>query len=115
MTPDSLVQVTGTVDRAETGTRLKGTRIESLTELQARTVTKVNLRVGETAETGSRLVQLQTVLRRHPGPAGIYLTLCLTPNLEADTSPLPSVTVLPSDQFVADVEAVLGKGAVALL
>jgi len=115
LTPDSLVQVTGTVDRAETGTRLKGTRIESLTELQARTVTKVNLRVGETAETGSRLVQLQTVLRRHPGPAGIYLTLCLTPNLEADTSPLPSVTVLPSDQFVADVEAVLGKGAVALL
>jgi DNA polymerase-3 subunit alpha len=115
LTPDSLVQVTGTVDRGETGTRLKGTRIESLTELQARTVTKVNLRVSETAEAGHCLTQLQTVLRRHPGPAGIYLTLCLTPNLEADTSPLPSVTVLPSDQFVADVEAVLGKGAVALL
>ncbi len=115
LAPDSVVQVTGTVDRAENGTRLKGTRLESLTELQSRTVTRVNLRVNERTEAGGRLGQLQTVLRRHPGPAGIYLTFCLAPNLEADTTPLPSFTVLPSDQFVADVEEVLGKGAVALL
>jgi DNA polymerase-3 subunit alpha len=110
-----VVQVTGTVDRAENGTRLKGTRIESLIDLQSRAVTKVNLRISEVDEVNSRLSQLQAVLRRHPGPAGIYLTFCLAPNLEADTTPLPSFTVLPSDQFVVDVEEVLGKGAVALL
>ncbi|OLB55553.1 MAG: hypothetical protein AUI03_06740 [Nitrospirae bacterium 13_2_20CM_2_62_8] len=42
--PESVIRVTGMVERAEKGTRLKGTRIESLTELQARAVARVNIR-----------------------------------------------------------------------
>ncbi|TAJ31092.1 MAG: DNA polymerase III subunit alpha, partial [Nitrospirae bacterium] len=115
LTPDSVIQLTGTVDRAEKGTRLKGTRVEPLAELQAHSVSKVNLRVGDTPETHARMGRLHEVLRRHPGPTGIYFTFCLTAGLEADTAPLPALTVLPSELFVAEVEEVLGKGAVALL
>jgi DNA polymerase-3 subunit alpha len=115
LAPESVVQVTGTVDRAEKGTRLKGLRLESLTDLLARSVSKVNVRIGEATEAASRLDQLQQILRRHPGPAPIYLTLCLAPDLEADTTPLPDLKVLPSDGFVAEVEEALGKGTVALL
>jgi len=35
--------------------------------------------------------------------------------LEADTVPLPNHLISPSEYFVADVEEVLGKGALSLL
>ena len=113
--PESVIRVTGTVDRAEKGTRLKSTRIESLTDLQARAVARVNIRLGDSPEASTRLVELQQVLRRYPGQTSIYFTFCLPSNIEADTTPLPDLTVLPSETFVAEVEEVLGKGAVALL
>ncbi|MBI4401450.1 MAG: DNA polymerase III subunit alpha [Nitrospirae bacterium] len=113
--PEHVIRVTGTVDRAEKGTRLKGTRIESLTELQARAVTRVTIRLRENGDASARLHRLQEVLRRHPGPTAIYLTFSLSSHLEADTAALPDLTVLPSELFIAEVEEVLGKGAVALL
>jgi len=112
---ESIIQVTGTVDRAEKGIRIKGTKIEALPELQIRSVAKVHLHISATPEATHRLARLYSVLHRHPGPAAISLTFHLPPNVEADTAPLPGLTVLPSEQFVADVEDVLGKGAVALL
>jgi len=115
LVPDSVIQVTGTVDRAEKGIRLKGLKIEALPELQARAVSKVNVRLLDSPEASQRLDQLAQILRRHPGPASLSLTFQLGANLEADTAPLPNVSVLPSERFVADVEDLLGKGAVALL
>ena len=113
--PESLVQVTGTVDRVEKGTRLKGIRIESLMELQVRAVTRINIRLSDGPDTSTRLDQLHQVLRRHPGPTAIYFTFCLPSSIEADTAPLPGLTASPSEKLVAEVEDVLGKGAVALL
>ena len=111
---ESVIRVTGTIDRADKGTRLKGTKIESLAELQTRGITRVKLKVLEAAEPVDRLAQLQAVFRRHPGHATICLTFCLA-DREAETAPLPNFSVTPSEGFVAEVEEVLGKGAVALL
>jgi DNA polymerase-3 subunit alpha len=113
--PESVIRVTGMVERAEKGTRLKGTRIESLTELQARAVARVNIRFEDSPMTSTRLAELREVLRRYPGPTSIYFTFRLASNLEADTAPLRDLTVLPNETFVAEVEGMLGKGAVALL
>ncbi len=112
--PESLVQVTGTVDRVEKGTRLKGIRIESLMELQARAVTRINIRLCDGPDAPTRLGELEQVLRRHPGPTAIYFTFCLPSSIEADTAPLPGLTVLASERLVAEVEDVLGKGTLAL-
>ncbi len=114
LAPEQVIQVTGTLDKADKGARIKGTRIELLTTLQTRHIARVNIRLGDHSNGPSVLPQLQHVLRQHPGETSIYLTFRLKPNLEADTAPLPSVKVQPSDQFVAAVEALLGKGAVAL-
>ncbi len=103
------------MDRQDKGTKLKGTKIESLTDLQTRAVSKVNIRLEGTREAAMSLDRLRQVLQRHPGSTALYLTFRIPPDLEADTAPLPNVTVLPSEQFVAEVEDVLGKGAVALL
>ena len=113
--PESVIRVTGMVERAEKGTRLKGTRIESLMELQARAVARVNIRFEDSPMTSTRLAELREVLRRYPGPTSIYFTFRLASNLEADTAPLRDLTVLPNETFVAEVEEMLGKGAVALL
>ncbi|MCH6557762.1 MAG: DNA polymerase III subunit alpha [Nitrospirae bacterium] len=116
ITPESVVQVTGTVDRAEKGLRLKGIRLESLTELRARAVTRINIRLDESPGALSRLGQLEQVLRRHPGLASIYLTFCLpSDGVEADMSALPHLTALPNESFIAEVEEVLGRGSVSLV
>jgi DNA polymerase-3 subunit alpha len=113
--PESIVQVTGTVDRQDKGTKIKGTKMESLTNLQMRAVAKVNIRLDGGREGYPPLDRLCQILQRHPGSTPLSMTFCLPPDLEADTAPLPNVAVLPSEQFVTEVEEVLGRGAVALL
>jgi DNA polymerase-3 subunit alpha len=113
LTPEHLIQVTGTIDRTEKGTRLKGVRIESLTTLQAKGVSRVTIRLIDQADAPGQLAQLQQIIRRHPGPAAVFLTFRL-PAGEAQTGALPRLGVLPSESFVTEVEQVLGKGAVGL-
>ncbi len=113
--PEAMLQVTGTVDRAEKGVRIKGTRIESLTDLQTRAINRITIRLDAKAQALARLSQLREVLHRHPGPTAISFTFRLPPNLEAETAPLPKVKVSTSEGFVAEVEALLGKGAVGLM
>ncbi|MCS6897551.1 MAG: DNA polymerase III subunit alpha, partial [Nitrospira sp.] len=104
LTPERVVQVTGVVDRAEKGTRLKGTKLESLDSLLAKSVSRVTIRINDGPEALKRLGQIEQILRRHPGPAAISFTLCLPPDIEADTAPLPNVRVMPSEGFVNDIE-----------
>ncbi len=115
LAPERVVQVTGIVDRAEKGTRLKGTKIEALDSLLARSVTRVTIRINDGPDAPQQLGQVEQILRRHPGPTAISFTLCLPPDIEADTAPLPNVKILPSEGFVAEVENVLGKGTVVML
>jgi DNA polymerase III subunit alpha len=115
LVPERVVQVTGIVDRAEKGTRLKGTKIEALDNLLARTVSRVNIRVSDGPDVSNQLGQVEQILRRHPGPTAISFTFCLPPDIEADTTPVPNVKILPSEGFVTEVENVLGKGAVVML
>jgi DNA polymerase-3 subunit alpha len=58
---------------------------------------------------------LRDVLLRHPGATSVALTVLMDPSMEADTAPLPNLTVTANEHFVADVEEVLGKGALSLL
>ncbi len=115
LAPERVVQVTGIVDRAEKGTRVKGTKIEALDSLLARSVTRVTIRVNDGPDAPQQLGQVEQILRRHPGPTAISFTLCLPPDIEADTAPLPDVQILPSESFVTEVENVLGKGTVVML
>jgi DNA polymerase-3 subunit alpha len=113
LTPGHLIQVTGTIDRTEKGTRVKGTRLESLITLQAKTVSRVNICLTDQGDAAGRLGELQQIIRRHPGPTSVYLTFRL-PAGEARTGNLPRLGVLPSEAFVTEVEQILGKGTVGL-
>lgn len=114
ITSDAAIQVTGILDQMESGARLKATRIESLPALQTSTVKRVSLRLTEPQDAASTLSQLDNVLRRHLGPVPISLIFQLPSNIHAQTSPLPNLNVLPNEDFLAEVEHLLGKEAVTL-
>ncbi len=112
--PERIIRISGTVDRGEKGTKVRGTKVELVAELQTKAINRVRIRMSETPEATDSLPRLREVFQRHPGQTQVYFTLQVGQEVEADTSPL-SLKVTPSEYFVADVEEILGKGVVALL
>ena len=112
LSTDTVIQAMGTVDHMDTGARLKATKLEPLHDLQARTVKRVTIRLAETPETWGKLPKLQEVLHRHPGPAPIAFHFHLDSQVQAESAPLPNLTVLPSSDLVYEVEQILGKETV---
>ena len=115
MVPERLVRITGTVDRGDKGTKIRGSKIEPLADVQAQTIKRVQIRLTDQPSVTEQLPRLREVFLRHPGGTTISLTLRMDSALEAETAPLPHLTVTPSERFVIDVEEVLGKGAIFLL
>jgi len=113
--PERLVRITGTIDRGDKGTKIRGSKIEPLAEVQTQTVKKVHIRLTDRPEVQEQLPRLLDVFKRHPGGTAISLTFRTDGALEAETGPLPNLTVTASEHFVADVEEVLGKGALSLV
>jgi DNA polymerase-3 subunit alpha len=113
--PERLVRVTGIVDRGDKGTKIRGSKIEPLADVQAQTIKRVHIRLKGHPDVMEQLPRLREVFLRHPGPTTVSLTLRMDPTLEAETAPLPQLTVTPSERFVEDVEEVLGRGGIFLL
>jgi DNA polymerase-3 subunit alpha len=115
MVPERLVRITGTVDRGDKGTKIRGSKIEPLAEVQAQTIKRVLIRLTDRPGVTEQFPRLREVFLRHPGGTTVSLTFRMDSTLEAETAPLPHLTVTPSEGFVADIEEVLGKGAIFLL
>jgi DNA polymerase-3 subunit alpha len=113
--PERLVRITGTIDRGDKGTKLRGVKIEPLADVQTQSIKRVQIRLSDRSETTDQLPKLRDIFTRYPGKTTVSLTFSMGNTLEADTVPLPNHTISPSEYFVADVEEVLGKGALSLL
>jgi DNA polymerase-3 subunit alpha len=113
--PERIVRITGTIDRGEKGTKIRGSKIEPLAEVQAQSIKRIRIRLSDRPEVREQLPRLLDVFRRHPGSTSISMSFRTDGALEAETAPLPHLTVCASDHFVSDVEEVLGKGALSLL
>jgi len=115
LVPERLVRITGTVDRGEKGTKIRGSKIEPLVELQTQMIKRVHIRLLDHPNVSEQLPRLREVIGRHPGNTTVSLTFLMDAALEAETAPLPRLMVTPSERFVEDVEEVLGKGAIFLV
>jgi DNA polymerase III subunit alpha len=109
------VRITGTIDRGDKGTKLRGVKIEPLADVQTQSIKRVQIRLSDRSEATDQLPKLRDIFTRYPGNTTVSLTFSMENALEADTVPLPNHTISPSEYFVADVEEVLGKGALSLL
>jgi len=113
--PERLVRITGTIDRGDKGTKLRGVKIEPLADVQTQSIKRVQIRLTDRSDVSDQLPKLRDIFTRYPGNTTVSLTFSMENALEADTVPLPNHTISPSEYFVADVEEVLGKGALSLL
>ncbi|MFO0768909.1 MAG: DNA polymerase III subunit alpha, partial [Nitrospiraceae bacterium] len=113
--PERVVRLTGTVDRGEKGTKLRGSKIEPLAELQNKNISKVTIRLADSPGMSTRLPILRQVFQKYPGSSSVSLVFVVSPTLEAQTAPLPDVKITPSEHFMADIEEVLGKGTITLV
>jgi DNA polymerase-3 subunit alpha len=113
--PERLIRVTGTIDRGDKGTKIRALKIEPLAEVQTQTIKRIHIRLAARPEVKDQLPRLLDVFKRHPGSTAVSLTFRTDGALEADTAPLPHLTVSATEHFVADVEEVLGKGALSLV
>jgi len=111
---ESVVQVTGTLDRGDKAARIKATRLAGLADLQAQSIACVSIHVTTRDASAEILRQLRDVLHRHAGPCPVHLMLTIPDHSESVIAVGPDLRVLPSAQLVGDVEALIGKGAVAL-
>jgi DNA polymerase-3 subunit alpha len=115
LAPERLVRVTGTIDRGDKGTKIRSSKIEPLSDVQTHTIKRVQIRLSDRPETKEQLPRLLDVFKRHPGGTTISLTFRTDGAIEAETAPLPHLKITASEHFVADVEEVLGKGALSLV
>ena len=113
--PERLVRITGTIDRGDKGTKLRGVKIEPLADVQTQSIKRVQIRLTDRPGVSDQLPRLRDIFTRYPGNTTVSLTFSMENALEADTVPLPNHMISPSEYFVADVEEVLGKGALSLL
>jgi DNA polymerase-3 subunit alpha len=113
--PERLIRITGTIDRGDKGTKIRGTKIEPLADVQAQTIKRIHIRLPANPDVKERLPRLLDVFKRHPGTTAVSLTFRTESALEAETAPLPHLTVSATEHFVADVEEVLGKGTLSLV
>ena len=113
--PERLVRITGTIDRGDKGTKLRGVKIEPLADVQTQSIKRVQIRLTDQPGVSDQLPRLRDIFVRYPGNTTVSLTVTMGNTLEADTFPLPHHSISPSEYFVADVEEVLGKGALSLL
>jgi DNA polymerase-3 subunit alpha len=113
--PERLVRVRGLIDRGDKGTKIRGSKIEPLAEVQTQSIKHIRIRLTDRPEVREQLPRLLDIFKRHPGGATISMLFRTGGALEAETAPLPNLTVTPSEYFMADVEEVLGKGALSLL
>jgi DNA polymerase-3 subunit alpha len=112
--PERLIRVTGTIDRGDKGTKIRGSRIEPLADVQTQTVKRIQIRLAARPDVKEQLPRLLEVFKRHPGSTAVSLTFHTENALEAETAPIP-LSVSATEHFVADVEEVLGKGALSLV
>ena len=113
--PEKVIRLSGTVDKGEKGTKIRGTKIEPLAELQTKAISQVAIRLNGAPAMSTKLPLLREVFMRYPGASTVVLVFAVDPNWEAKMAPLPNVKVTPNEHFVADIEEVLGKGTITLV
>jgi DNA polymerase-3 subunit alpha len=111
---DQPVIITGTLDRTDQGCKLKATRLQSLTEVQARVNRQMRITIGPSALSVDQLVQLRAVLARHQGPCPVVVTLRHPAQREATILVDRQYWVTPTPALQADIEALCGAGALTI-
>ena len=112
---EAMLLVKGKYERDEESSRLVVSEITSLDAVRERAVREVEILLAGVAVGKGQMEALATILERHPGDRRVSLIVGMNgrgPHLR--TRVATARRIRPSDQFVRDVEALCGSGAVVL-
>ena len=114
---DEPLLIHGILDRGEKGTKIKATRVESVTLPPDPSITglTINLRAAKT--TQADLIQLKEILLRHKGSCSVHLKLTLSEDQPGTVSIIAldrSLWVNPTKALLSEIEETFGKGTVVL-
>ena len=114
--PERIIRITGTIDRGDKGTKIRGSKIEPLAEVQAQSIKRIRIRLTDRPEVREQLPRSASTCSSDI-PATPQFSMRFEPMAawKPRLRPFPNLAVCPSDHFVSDVEEVLGKGALSLL
>jgi len=111
---DTPLIVAGQLDKSEQGNKIKAVRIHLLAEVKKKGATRLDIRLSATGLTQDDLLKVKDILLRYQGAVPVYLRLQNPTRKDSLISVGRDIRVNPSDRLIAEIEAVLGAGAVAL-
>lgn len=110
--PDRLVFLRGKVDRRREDPSLRVSEVMSMEEGPARLADAVILNVRSTGREGSAFSQLREVCAAHRGDRNLFLRVQTPGQMVTVLRCGAEMCVRPDDAFVAEIETILGPGAV---
>ncbi|HEY4485514.1 MAG TPA: DNA polymerase III subunit alpha, partial [Nitrospiria bacterium] len=114
LTQDTPFLVTGFLDKAEKGSKVKATHIEPMAAVRERITHRVEIRLKSTGLTSDDFRRLREILIRHRGQCPVFLHLGLPNQTESTIAVDEQMRIKPSDQLIAEIEKDFGRGTVVL-
>ncbi|MHB8846684.1 MAG: DNA polymerase III subunit alpha [Nitrospirota bacterium] len=111
---DTPLIVAGQYETSEQGGKIKATRLHLLSEVKKRGTTRVDIHLSSTGLTQDDLIKVKEVLLRHRGEIPVFLRLQNQSRQDSLISVGREIRVNPSDRLIAEIESLLGDGAISL-
>ncbi len=113
LSEDMLIVVTGILDRAEKGTKIKASSIEPLPEEQP-PITHISIALNSKHLTVEFIEKVKNILKKNSGPCPVTFQLHL-PHKGVATIALPQPFHLkPTEHCVTEIETIVGENTVQL-
>jgi DNA polymerase-3 subunit alpha len=111
---DTPLIVAGQYETSEQGSKVKATRLHLLSEVKKRGTTRVDIHLSSTGLTQDDLIKVKEILLRHRGEIPVFLRLQNPSRQDSLISVGREIRVNPTDLLIAEIESLLGDGAVSL-
>jgi DNA polymerase-3 subunit alpha len=111
---DTPLIVAGQLDKSEQGNKIKAVRIHLLTEVKKKGAKRMDIKLNATGLTQDDLLKVKEILLRYKGDIPVYLRLQNPSRKDSLISVGREIRVNTNDKLIAEIESVLGAGAVSL-
>jgi DNA polymerase-3 subunit alpha len=114
LSTDAPLLISGFLDKAEKGNRIKAMKVESFVDMQMSRIRRVEIRLDGTAASPQTLEALKSILHQHKGRCQVHLKLRLADASCATVEVDPDFHVQPSEALIQEIEQSLGRGTVTV-
>ncbi len=101
--------ITGTVEISESSTKIIAQEIVSMDSIRQKSIKAIELKLDEKIISRELLEDLLDIVFRYPGDCNLFFKVSMSHDKEVIISAHDRFSVLPCDEFIAEIEALTGK------